>query len=341
MNKVIKSEKIKKKIIQDLKNLRKEINDLDFLKKNYKKEIFNLNIFLIQNNLEIIRFINSLNYNFNNQELKNLFISEKKDLLFSLKNLRKLILEDLILFENDINHLLKIKKDILILINGLERHILVIFNMSIDFENFIYDLNIKNFKKLSLDNLKPGDIILVYKKNKLINKYFFYKMIKKESNSNFLHSFLYYGYKNKKHLFVDTEFDIRNNFNLNSVFNLKELNFKKNEYCLVLRINNGLNKEEIIKFYNIINKEIIGKKYGFFKTIFLGISLELFRKFNSLFKLKNNFELNKYYCSEMVISVYEKLGYDISFKYYNSTTLPVDILNINQFNIIGVLDTIR
>ncbi len=190
-------------------------------------------------------------------------------------------------------------------------------------------INYSKLKKLNIKDIKIGDIILVEKESRSLTLY--RKLLGKMLNSNIIHSAIVYDIIGEDIFLFEA-----NAYNSKEV-SIDKLEFKKNYKYIIMRPSYNLNKLTKKKVQNLCDS-YLGEKFSNLKLV-VG-SLERLReyilKYLPLLRKSNpSKSLNGTFCSEIVVRVYSKLGFNLGINEDSSIASPVDIFKSKSLNLIG------
>ncbi len=317
---------------QFISNSEKRLN----LSKNNFEKI--LNKYKLNLEKEYYRYLN--NYILFKNEKKQFILSniDEKTIHFLFEKLEKLNLDekkyiDSLLYLDYNNYYLLRKKFTKVyfeIIDNLKDIELIIKNS----HNYLNKFEITDFKKISISDLKKGDIIIEQIRNNYSD--FKGKFISYFLNSPIIHVSMVYQIKNND-LYIFEANTKLNKFNSK----ISKFEFEDNIDYLILRYSKNISSKQLKLMDNYIEKQI-AIPYSKLKT--LGIihhKLNFFLSENLKFPIKrpsNPFRFSKgNFCSELIVNTYENIGIRIVPLKNTSMVFPLDIINSKDFEIIGIL----
>lgn len=222
----------------------------------------------------------------------------------------------------------------------LEKHIINLkANLSIiehiTYTNFIfnYDVNYNKLEKLSLKDLKPGDIIF-FDENPKTTCSFVTRQVSRETKSRISHLVLFF--KNDMHEYMI--FQARG-ANRKKTY-IAPIHIRKDYKYIVLRLKNGLSKEEEKRLLEQV-LEHINIKFSLIKIYTLWINRILIRFYKDWFPFidmgKNPLKSKRVFCSEVIATVYRNIGRNISNKPDPALVAPIDLFNSPELEIVGYI----
>lgn len=213
--------------------------------------------------------------------------------------------------------------------------ILVILSTQIQImlSNNKFKLKIENFstlKKLDVNNLKVGDIILYQFNKKNINL----KSINSIINSTILYSSIVYANSDGCLIYQNSNKNI-----LSSGINLFEP--KKDIQYIILRPKKKLSDIDRINIQNLL-KLSITTEYSLLKLYGIALHYTLIRIYKTIFSFIGNNKgkvISKgIFSSQIIARVYEALEIDLTDTQHYGIVTPSELLNSNELKIVGYIE---
>lgn len=250
-----------------------------------------------------------------------------------IQKINRLILVDLNSELNEfLSALANLKQTINYLTNNLSLHLHSVYSDKYSKNSFD---NHKKYKKLSLNDLETGDVIL-HDEYKYYKKSLVTLQIKWFSRTTIAHSSIYYGRENGRDLVFETSGRNR------KVSFIGDFEPRPNgTRYIIMRHKNKFSKEEKEKLKSIL-RENIGTRYSVLKLYGVVLNYFLMKIFKSWFPFitvgKNIYFGGGVFCSETIADVYFKSNRNISNKEDLGMLAPVDIFNSYSLEIVGYIE---